>query len=96
MDDQQPEPKALTAEAAAAYLGGAPITADTMLSLARRKKIGYLKVGRATTFPVSALDAYIANNTIAPVENPWGLTDTAMRNIRGARLTPQSAKKPAA
>lgn len=75
----------LSAEAAASYMGGAPITAQTMLSLARRKKIGHLKVGRAVVFPLSALDAYVAEHTVQPVENPWGLTDAALTHVRADR-----------
>lgn len=75
----------LSAADAATYMGGAPITAQTMLSLARRKKIGHLKVGRATVFPLPALDAYIAEHTVSPIENPWGLTDAALTHVRADR-----------
>lgn len=77
----------LNAEQAAEYLGGDPITATTVKALARRKQIGHLKVGRTTVFPVAALDAYIAAHTVEPVENPWGLTDGALRGVRNGRAT---------
>jgi hypothetical protein len=78
-------PRNLNAADAAVYMGGDPITATTMLSLARRKQIGHLKLGRATVFPIPELDAYIEAHTVKPVENPWGLTDAALRSIRGSR-----------
>jgi excisionase family DNA binding protein len=81
----------LNAEQAAEYLGGDPITATTVKALARRKQIGHIKVGRTTVFPIAALDAYIAEHTIAPVENPWGLTDSSLRHVRDGRATRRSA-----
>jgi excisionase family DNA binding protein len=75
----------LNAEDAAKYLGGPPITAETVKGLARRKQIGYVKVGRATVFPTAALDAYIEAHTVQPEENPWGLTDAALRTVRNGR-----------
>ncbi len=75
----------LNADAAALYLGGGDITASTLKGLVRRKQIGFVKVGRATVFPVAALDEYIAAHTVKPDPNPWGLTDAALRNVRTGR-----------
>lgn len=75
----------LNAEQAAEYLGGAPITATTVKALARRKQLGHIKVGRTTVFPITALDAYIQAHTVEPAENPWGLTDGALRTVRSGR-----------
>lgn len=81
----------LNAEQAADYLGGDPITATTVKALARRKQIGHIKVGRATVFPIAALDAYIAAHTVEPVENPWGLTDGALSSVRNGRARRSAA-----
>ena len=81
----------LNAEQAAEYLGGPPITANTVKALARRQQIGHVKVGRTTVFPVAALDAYIEAHTVQPVENPWGLTDHALATVRNGRATKRSA-----
>ncbi len=75
----------LNADEAAAYLGGAPITATTVKALARSRKIGHVKVGRATVFPIAALDEYIAGHTVAVESNAWGLTDASARSIRNGR-----------
>lgn len=81
----------LNAEQAADYLGGDPITAKTVKALARAKRIGHIKIGRTTVFPVAALDAYIEAHTVQPQENPWGLTDAALRTVRDGRATRRSA-----
>lgn len=73
----------LTEEEAAAYLGGLAIT--TLKNLVRAKRIGHVKVGRKTAFKTEQLDTYIDAHTVAPQENPWGLTDAAVQSIRGAR-----------
>lgn len=77
----------LTAEEAADYLGGGAITAATVKALARRKQLGHVRIGRATVFPTSELDAYIEAHTVKPEQNPWGLTDSALRTVRDGRAT---------
>ncbi|RIX26485.1 helix-turn-helix domain-containing protein [Amnibacterium setariae] len=84
-DEKQNDGRLLSKAEAVEYLGGAPITIKTIEALVRRREIGFLKIGRALVFPKSALDAYIAEHTVQPSPNPWGLTDAALRRIREDR-----------
>jgi excisionase family DNA binding protein len=76
---------------AVAYLGGAPITLKTIEALVRRREIGFLKIGRALVFPKSALDTYIAEHTVQPAPNAWGLTDASLRRVRADRAPRRGA-----
>lgn len=85
MTDTDPTTRgALSKTAAVDYFGGT-ISEKTLDGLVRRREIGFLKIGRATVFPVSALDEYIAKHTVQPTENPWGLTDASLANLRNDR-----------
>lgn len=54
------------------------------LTIGPAPKIGFLKSGRALTFPRAAVEAYIEAQTVnAAPANPFGLTDGAMRRVRG-------------
>lgn len=55
----------LSVEAAAQQLGIAPGTLRNWISM---RRIEYVKVGRLTRVPQTALDRYIALHTIEPVE----------------------------
>lgn len=83
--EEQPEQGLLTKEQAVAYLGGAPITLKTVEALVRRREIGFVKIGRALRFPKTALDTYIAEHTVQPTPNAWGLTDASLRRVRADR-----------
>jgi hypothetical protein len=83
--DEMTRGAAALSKAQAEYLGGAPITEKTLEALVRRREIGFLKIGRATVFPVAALRDYVEKHTLQPKENPWGLTDAGMQRIRADR-----------
>lgn len=68
-----------TLEETAAYLR---ITERLLRSLATQHKIGYLKQGRAYSFPRSAVEAYVASNTAPVVQaHPFGLTNRSARRL---------------
>lgn len=69
-------------DAAAAYL---KVPKGTLVGLARRREIGYLKSGRQLTFPREALEAYVESHKMpAVVGNPYGLTESAARRLRAS------------
>ena len=71
-----------TLDEAAAYLKITP-AALRRLTTGPAPKIGFLKSGRALTFPRAAVEAYIEAHTVsAAPPNPFGLTDGAMRRVR--------------
>jgi len=84
------EPEILNAEEAATYLR---ITPAALTRLSRQGRIGYVKSGRARTYPLAALRAYIEAHTVQPVENPYGLTDASLQRIREGRALRSGERK---
>lgn len=74
----------LTYEQAVEYLGDLPLT--TLKNLVKRKQIEHVRIGRSVAFKQEHLDAYIDAHTVKPHENPWGLTDGALRNLQASRV----------
>lgn len=71
-----------TLDEAAAYLKITP-AALRRLTTGPTPKIGFLKSGRALTFPREAVEAYVEAHTVkATPGNPFGLTDASMRRVR--------------
>lgn len=69
-----------TLDETAGYL---KISPDALARLARARKIGTLKQGRALTFTRAAILEYIEGNaTPAIAPNPHGLTDRAWARIQ--------------
>ena len=68
-------------EATAAYLG---VTTNVLANMARRGKIGSLKIGRTVTFPKQVIDQYSQDHRRpAAPPSPWGRPDHG-RNSRNA------------
>ena len=62
------------------YLGVSPVVLRRM---ARDHKIGFLRTGRAYTFPCEVIREYVEGHTIKQSPpNPWGLTDRSLQNTR--------------
>lgn len=56
--------------------------------LVNQHKIGAIKTGRLLTFPVAALEQYVANNTTAVVApNPFGLSDRSAARLAKGRAS---------
>ena len=71
-----------TLEEAAAFLKITP-AALRRLTTGPSPKIGFLKSGRALTFPRAAVEAYVEAHTVnAAPPNPFGLTDASLRRVR--------------
>jgi len=75
----------LNVDAAAEYLSLRK--PSTLVALYRTRQIEHTKVGREVVFKIEWLDAYADAHRVPVEERPFGLTDTALSNIRSGRST---------
>lgn len=91
MTEQDEQQRNLSIEEAALYIGGRDFPVQTLRNLVRRKKIGFVRIGRELAFKREQLDAYVEAHTVQAVSNPWGLTDSAARDLRAGRARAKRA-----
>lgn len=70
---------------AAEYMGR--IAPSTLRALANGHKVSSSRVGRQLVFRIEWLDEYLELQKSPRRENPFGLTDQALINVRDARPT---------
>lgn len=73
----------LSLDEAAEYMGR--ISPSTLRTLANGKKVTSTRISRQLVFKAEWLDEYLELQKSPRQENPFGLTDQALINVRDAR-----------